>query len=821
MKYMQRLMFYLRYALRSLRRDGTRTFLAGLSVAFGVLSLVAMQLFAYAWLHGAMFDQRLQYGGDAVIQSQNPGQGFTDSDLAQIKTWQEQGLIADYSLLSNGSAAYLRTPSNGRVTFLRDAFGIDVTTYPLTGRLILREPAGASAADILQHPTDALVTHDLAERRGLRLGDSVLLSGDSAPIQLMVAGIVDATPTQQGDSVFYSLETARLIENREDVINRISINWGTAPNAEQSIIDSPYDVFVAFSHEGAVQSSSGQDLFDLMLTGSGVLGLLVGGLSVSNTLQVILARRKLEIAMLKTLGYRQADLMILISLETGLIGLVGGLVGTLLGTQLARKLVDLLASASSIMVDWNPNPVIVVGGIVVGVLTAVVFGMQAILVSSATRPVQLLRELPPSVSRSTQISRLGLYVLMLLVFGLLVGVVLGSPLEGILYVIVGGILIVIVRALFWAVLWITLKLPLPLVPMLRLARANLRQKKMQASLIVLALTAGAFSVSFAALIICNVQSTLTRVRDSDEGYNLMVYTTSEGSADAVHEMVSQGADATYITEQVTGTLNGAAITIESRDAADLNSDMHYSGDWSDDENIALLPEDTANRYTVGDTLTLNISGQEQSVRLAGFYTVDSNPMSFQAAPLIVPRQLLQRFADIPLQTRVFGKFPVDSLRQVTTTLGQALPEMVVFSRADLNDALIAQLQAFFTCAVSVAGLAFVAGGVLIANAAGLNIVERYREIGIFKAVGYTSGHVLRAFLSEYGFLGALAGLFGISGAALAIILINILWPIAQLVIEPTILVGMLVFSVAIALLSAAIIAWQPTRVRPLDVLRYE
>lgn len=821
MKRMRGLMFYLRYALRSLRRDTTRTFLAVLSVTFGVLSLVAMQLFAYAWLHSAMFDARLMYGGDALIQSQNPAQGFAESDLIQIKTWQEQGLIADYTLFSNGSMAYLRTPSNGRVTLLRNAFGIDVTTYPLTGRLNLRDPAGASAVDVLQNPTDVLVTRDLAERRGLSLGDNVLLSGDSIPIQLTVVGIVDATPTQQGDSIFYSLETARLIENREDVINSISFNWGTAPNAEQTIVNSPYDVFVAVNRNGE-PLSSGSRLFDLMLTGSGVLGLLVGGLSVSNTLQVILARRKLEIAMLKTLGYRQADLLLLISLETGLIGLVGGLVGTLLGTLLGGKLVDVLGSASSIMMDWQPDPMIVAGGIVVGLLTAVVFGMQAILVSSSTRPVQLLRDLPLIVSRSTQIGRLALYLLMLVVFGLLVGVVLGSPLEGVLYVIGGGIAIVIVRALFWAVLWIALKPPLPLAPMLRLARANLRQKKMQASLIVLALTAGAFSVSFAALVLQNVQLGLTQRRGSDEGYNLMVYTPPRGGADAVREMVSQGAGATYITEQVTGTLNGTPITIEGRDAADLNSDMHYSGEWSDDENIALLPEYEASHYTVGDLLTMNVNGQEQSVTLTGFYTVDSNPMLlFQAAPLVVPRELMQRFTDIPLQTRVFGEFPVDSLSQATTTLGQTLPEMLVFSLADLNDALIAQLQAFFTCAVSVAGLAFVAGGVLIANAAGLNIVERYREIGILKAVGYTSGHVLRAFLSEYGFLGAFGGVFGILGAALAIVVLNLSLTAGQLVIDPTILVGMLVFSVAIALLSAVLIAWRPTRVRPLDVLRYE
>lgn len=818
---MKRLAFYLRYALRSLRRDSTRTFLAGLSVTFGVLSLVAMQLLASALLHGSMFDQRLQYGGDAFIHPANPGQGFSAADLEQIKTWQEQGLIADYTLVSNGSAAYLRTSDNSRVVFVRNAYGIDVNTYPLTGQLILREPAGATAADVLQHPTDVLITRDLAEQRALTLGDTVLLSGDSTPIQLTVAGIVEATPTQQGDSVFYSLETARLIENRDDVITSISITWGTAPNADQTIIESRYFVYVADTREGAVESSSGLALFDLMLRGSGVLGLLVGGVSVSNTLQVILARRKLEIAMLKTLGYQQADLLLLISLETGLIGLVGGVIGTLLGSQLAGKLLDVLAGAGSIMLNWYPDPVIVAGGVVVGVLTAVVFGMQAILVSSATRPVQLLRELPVKVSRRTQIGRIGLYIFMLIVFGLLVGIVVGSPLEGVLYVMVGGMIIILVRAFFWVVLWAILKLPLPLAPMLRLARSNLRQKKMQASLVVLALTAGAFSVSFAALVIYNAQSTVMRVRGSDEGYNLMIYTTRAGAEGAINAMVAQGAESTYTIAQVKGLVNGNPMTIEGRQAADLNSDMHYSGEWSEDENIALLPDYEADHYPVGTLLTVNVNGQEQTVKLVGFYTEEANRMRAYIAPLVVPHHVVDHFDKTPAQIRGFGQFPVADLNQITTTLGQALPDMLIFSLADVNDVMVAQYQALFTFAASIAGLAFVAGAVLIANAAGLNIVERYRDIGIFKAVGYTSGHVLRAFLSEYGFLGVFAGLAGISGAVLAISLINASQPGAKLVIEPAILGGMLVFCIGISIVSAAVIVWRPTRVRPLDVLRYE
>jgi signal transduction histidine kinase len=39
---------------------------------------------------------------------------------------------------------------------------------------------------------------------------------------------------------------------------------------------------------------------------------------------VVLARRRLEVATLKTLGYRRRDLLALFGIETGLLGIVGG-----------------------------------------------------------------------------------------------------------------------------------------------------------------------------------------------------------------------------------------------------------------------------------------------------------------------------------------------------------------------------------------------------------------------------------------------------------------------------------------------------------------
>ena len=57
-------------------------------------------------------------------------------------------------------------------------------------------------------------------------------------------------------------------------------------------------------------------------------------------------------------------------------------------------------------------------------------------------------------------------------------------------------------------------------------------------------------------------------------------------------------------------------------------------------------------------------------------------------------------------------------------------------------------------------------------------------------------------------------------AVVAVVVISLVFG-ARLTIEPAILAVMLAFSVSIAVVSAGVVAWQPTRVRPLDVLRYE
>jgi putative ABC transport system permease protein len=811
--------FSLLYALRSLRRDSTRTFLAGLSVAFGVLSLVAMQLVSNTLLHGALFDSRLQLGGEAKLYAASFDQPLNAAELGQIETWKKQGIIARAAPLAQTYDVYLRTPGYGRVTILQHTTGLDPSSYPLVGDLILSAPAGATPADVLRAPADALITRDIADQRGLKTGDRFTLTAGGAPLTLTVAGIIEATPNQQGLQVFYSLDTARQLENRPDVINEVAVLLGDAPDAVAALRDSPYTVFFAGTRDEMMQNQ-GTALFDMMLKGAGVLGLLVGGLGVMNTLQVILARRRLEIAMLKTVGFRREQLLLLIGIETGLIGLVGGLSGALLGSLIARALLDTLGSTGLLMIRWSPDGVVVLGGIAAGFLTAVVFGLQAILASSATRPVALLREQPRARSMSDTLAQLVLYGVLLLLFGLLIGLVLGSPLLGIAYIIGGGLLLLALRTVLWIVLWGITRLPAPL-PILRLARASLRSRKTQASLVLLALFAGAFAVTFAAVAISNAQLQSVQRHGDEAGFNLAVLTTTDRAGHAAELLKAQGASSVYQSMSIPAAVDHRDAALDGRTTADL-ADITYTGKWDEQAAVGLLPASEAERYKTGDTIVVQANGHEQAITITGFYRLtDPRNLAARTSGLIVPAQIAKAFAGEHTQMRVMGQFPVGALDAAATTLGAALPDDLVFSQVDLDHQLDANFRALFTFAISIASLAFVAGAVLIANAAGLTIVERRREIGVLKAVGYTSNHVLRVFVTEYGFLGGLAGIAGIVGVVIAISLVNQSPSSPNLVIDPAILGGMLLLSIGIALVSAIIVVFPPTRVRPLDVLRYE
>jgi ABC-type antimicrobial peptide transport system permease subunit len=115
----------------------------------------------------------------------------------------------------------------------------------------------------------------------------------------------------------------------------------------------------------------------------------------------------------------------------------------------------------------------------------------------------------------------------------------------------------------------------------------------------------------------------------------------------------------------------------------------------------------------------------------------------------------------------------------------------------------------------------IAGVIIIANSVALAMLERRRELGILKSVGYTSGTVLKEVLIENGIVGAVSAFIAMLLAAGGVILLGQLLFNLTLSISPWIVVALVGGSALLAMATAALVAWGAVRVRPLEVLRYE
>ena len=121
---------------------------------------------------------------------------------------------------------------------------------------------------------------------------------------------------------------------------------------------------------------------------------------------------------------------------------------------------------------------------------------------------------------------------------------------------------------------------------------------------------------------------------------------------------------------------------------------------------------------------------------------------------------------------------------------------------------------------AVAAISLIVGGIGIMNIMLVSVTERTREIGIRMAVGAMAKDILIQFLIESIVLSGLGGVVGIV-LGVAITFGVTLWLDIILVINPTITMVALFFSMLIGIVFGIIPARKAANMNPIDALRYE
>ncbi len=158
----------------------------------------------------------------------------------------------------------------------------------------------------------------------INITDGQMLLKDSLPFA--VRDVIDVTAIAEGIDVYAKSGTP--IGELDKIADRINSQVGGVKASK------PSDLVNSFKQGGAI--------FTAITTAAALLALIIGGLSVVNTMFMAVAERVREIGLKKAVGATTLDIMGEFLAEATLIGVIGGLVGYGLGA-----LITIVANAST------------------------------------------------------------------------------------------------------------------------------------------------------------------------------------------------------------------------------------------------------------------------------------------------------------------------------------------------------------------------------------------------------------------------------------------------------------------------------------------
>lgn len=176
-----------------------------------------------------------------------------------------------------------------------------------------------------------MVGFAIADKRGLDLGSTIKIRKKN----FTVVGIFKRTGGFMDQFVLIPLPEAQNILNSPGLVTSVAVIPETPELAErvaQRIDREVPDVKATPPKETIEQTRQGMVVFNIIMLSGALLALIVGGLSVINTMVMAVSERTREIGIKKAVGASDGDILGEYMGEAAFMGLLGGLLGLAMGT---------------------------------------------------------------------------------------------------------------------------------------------------------------------------------------------------------------------------------------------------------------------------------------------------------------------------------------------------------------------------------------------------------------------------------------------------------------------------------------------------------
>ncbi|MDD3480873.1 MAG: ABC transporter permease [Patescibacteria group bacterium] len=242
---------------------------------------------------------------------------------------------------------------------------------------------------------------DLIKKFEAEIGKEIEIRGKKYEI----VGLMEKTFTAPDSVALMSFHDAQLVIYEDlpeivksqlkatEVTNGFIVNPdnGTDPNELARTLESEVKDIKAVGpkdFEDSIASTVGT--FTSIIYGIAIISLLVGTLSIINTMTMSISERTKEIGVKKAIGAKTQDILIEYLTEAGLIGLLGGAIGIGLGTLLVYVINSAMEKTGDKIFLLTPR--LLWGALIFSVVLGVVAGIYPALHAARLSIVKSLRE---------------------------------------------------------------------------------------------------------------------------------------------------------------------------------------------------------------------------------------------------------------------------------------------------------------------------------------------------------------------------------------------------------------------------------------------
>lgn len=839
---------------RPLARDPARSVVTILGVALGVAVALAIRLANDGVLD--TFRSSLDHVAGKTQLEVSAGELGFDENLFPV-------VAAVPGVASAAPILQAVMPVGGERQETLLVLGVDVL-----GDAAFREYRGPTSdlAEPLRLLTDSdavLLTARYARTHGIGVGSRIHLDTPTGPKAFAVRGLLGeagVARTMDGRVAILDIAAAQVHFGKLGRLDRIDLRLQPGADLEQVAAELrrrlPSDVTVERPEARNAQVEQMLGSFQLNLFVLSLIALFVGAFLVYNTMAVSVLRQRRHIGILRSLGVGRGGVLVAVVGEGALIGLVGSLLGAALGISLAQRTLHLVSlTVSSLYAFVVPGALDVPA---VTVCWAILMGLGVTLLASLVPALEATR-VPPHEDlavvaterrfRPWRNAGAGL-LLISLAWGLTrLGPIGGRPLFGYLAaltLLLGTILCCPpVLRLFQHVLvgslrgsrWVRA----------RLAAANLGRALRRNGVAVAAMSVGLAMLVSVSVMIASFRQTVEIWIDQTIRADLYL---SRASRLVKGADVRLPADLLDRIREVRGVADADGFRgLRVRDPRG-GQFMLGSGDFdlmarrgrllfrrggsgeilreARRKGEVVVSETFAERYGLseGDGVTLRPPGRTVMLRIAGVYY----DYTTEGGVLVMDRGLFRELWGDPWLTSIVIYLAPDAdLPAVREAVRQASgrEDLVLFSNRDLRHRILEIFDQTFAITYALQAIALVVAALGVVTTLAASVLERTREIGILRSLGFDRGALAGTVLAEAGWLGVLANVLGVvAGLGLSLILIHVInkqsfgWSI-QFAFPGRLILQYAALTVVVSLLAGLFPAWRASRLPIAEAVRYE